>query len=76
MDVERLVQMANDIAAYFVSDPDHEAGVEGMLGHIQRFWEPRMRRQIVAHWRGGGEGLSPLAGDAIARLAEAELRSA
>ncbi|ANB16251.1 formate dehydrogenase subunit delta [Dokdonella koreensis] len=72
MDVERLVQMANDIANYFASEPDREAGIEGMAGHIRRFWEPRMRRQILAHWQAGGEGLLPLAGEAIARLAAAE----
>lgn len=72
MDVERLVQMANDIAAYFNSEPDAEAGIEGMLGHIQRFWESRMRRQIVAHWQAGAAGLVPLASTAIARLAAAE----
>ncbi len=76
MDVERLVQMANDIAAYFASEPDREAGIEGMLGHVQRFWEPRMRRQILAHWQAGGAGLSALAGEAVARLAQAEVRSA
>ncbi len=68
MDAERLVQMANDIANYFASDPDREEGIAGMVSHIERFWEPRMRRQIVAHLDAGGDGFGDLARDAITRL--------
>ncbi len=68
MDVKRLVQMANDIGTYFTSDPDHASGVAGMVSHIERFWEPRLRKQIGAHFHAGGEGLSPIARDAIAQL--------
>jgi formate dehydrogenase subunit delta len=69
MDVERLAQMANDIGNYFTSDPDREAGIAGMVSHIERFWEPRMRKQITAHLEHGGEGLSDIARAAITRLA-------
>ena len=48
MDIDHLVQMANDIGNYFSSDPDRANGVAGMGDHIQRFWEPRMRKQIGA----------------------------
>jgi len=68
--VERLVSMANDIANYFHSEPDRTAGVEGIVNHIQRFWEPRMRKKIVAHVQDdGGEGLNELAREAIDKLA-------
>ena len=68
MDVERLVQMANDIGNYFASEPDREAGIAGMRNHLERFWAPRMRRRIVAHLADGGAGLSGIARAAVAGL--------
>jgi formate dehydrogenase subunit delta len=68
MDVEHLVNMANDIGNYFSSDPDRATGVAGMVDHIERFWEPRMRKQIGAHLEAGGEGLSDIARAAIIQL--------
>ena len=70
MNVERLVAMANDIGRYFAAEPDQAAGVAGIADHLKRFWEPGMRRQIVAHLHTGGEGLEPLARLGVARLAE------
>ncbi len=68
MDVQRLVAMANDIAAFFDSEPDKAVAAEGVRFHITRFWDPRMRRQIVDHLHGGGSGLSPTAKSAVALL--------
>jgi formate dehydrogenase subunit delta len=68
VNVERLVAMANDIAAFFDSDPDQAAAAEGVRNHISRFWEPRMRREIIAHVAAGGAGLTPTARAAIGRL--------
>ncbi|TAH46873.1 MAG: formate dehydrogenase, partial [Gammaproteobacteria bacterium] len=39
--------MANDIAAYFASEPDREAAISGIVNHIEKTWDPRMRRQII-----------------------------
>jgi formate dehydrogenase subunit delta len=69
VDVERLVAMANDIAAFFDADADKAAAAEGVRFHISRFWEPRMRREIIAHVRKGGAGLSATARAAIEKLA-------
>jgi len=60
--------MANDIAAFFDSEPDKAAAAEGVRFHITRFWDPRMRREIVAHLQGGGSGLSETAKNAVAQL--------
>jgi formate dehydrogenase subunit delta len=68
MDVERLVAMANDIASFFASEPDAEAGAEQVAGHLRRFWEPRMREAIARHLAAGGVGLSPLARRGVERL--------
>lgn len=69
MDAHHLVSMANDIAAFFDSEPDKAAAVEGVRFHISRYWELRMRRAIIEHLNKGGEGLSPTARSAIERLA-------
>ena len=68
MDVERLVAMANDIAAFFDSEPDKAVASEGVRFHITRFWDPRMRREIVAHLQSGGAGLSETARSAVGQL--------
>ncbi len=69
MHIENLVTMLNQIESFFATEPDHDLAVEGIRLHVQRFWEPRMRRLIIAHVAAGGEGLSPLAVEAIQRLA-------
>ena len=68
MNVERLVAMANDIGHFFASEPDRAAAVAGIATHIQRFWDPRMRRAIAAHARQGGTGLEPLVREAVQSL--------
>ena len=69
MEVERLVAMANDIGHYFATEQDRATAVAGIASHLQRFWDPRMRRQIAAHVAAGGEGLSDLVRDAVVSLA-------
>jgi len=70
MDIHHLVRMANDIARFYASEPDHEEAVNGVVSHLRRFWDPRMRREIAAHLATGGEGLSDLARAAVGRLDE------
>ncbi|MGH8123985.1 MAG: formate dehydrogenase subunit delta [Rudaea sp.] len=67
---EHLVTMANDIANYFRSEPDPQVAIDGVARHIQRYWDPRMRRKIIALFADHhGEGLSDLAHAAVAKLA-------
>jgi formate dehydrogenase subunit delta len=74
---DRLVIMANDIANYFHSESDRELAVEGIAGHITKFWEPRMRKKMQAHFdQQGGAGLNDLALAAITRLSEQSKRVA
>jgi len=70
MQIERLVVMANQIADYFASDPDAQAAAASTATHLRRFWEPRMRSQIIAHYRAGGGGLNELARRAVGILAD------
>lgn len=47
MDRPKLVRMANQIAQFFAAEPDRKVAVEGVVGHLKRFWEPRMRKEIL-----------------------------
>ena len=69
MNIEKLVTMANDIATYFASEPDHALAVEGIRDHLTRFWDPVMRRELKTHVVQGGTGLLPLAQEAVEALA-------
>ena len=62
----KLVRMANQIATFFHSQPASE-GPDGVATHINKFWEPRMRRALYAHLDGAaqGEGLAPLVREAV-----------
>jgi formate dehydrogenase subunit delta len=61
MDIHNLVRMANRIGDFFESMPCHEEALSGIADHIHRFWDPRMRRELLAHLDAAqGEGLSPI----------------
>jgi formate dehydrogenase subunit delta len=64
MDVQRLVAMANDIARYFVSEPERDAGIQGIADHLRKFWTPRMCEQLAAHVDIDDSGLDPCKFDA------------
>jgi formate dehydrogenase subunit delta len=48
MNKQHLVEMANRIGEFFESMPDHDEALAGIADHVRRFWEPRMRRAILA----------------------------
>jgi formate dehydrogenase subunit delta len=58
MSPEKLVRMANQIAVFMVSKSESQA--DGVAGHLNDYWEPRMRRQLLDHIAAGGDGLHPL----------------
>ena len=62
--------MANDIGAFFDADPDKVEASKGVASHLKRFWDPRMRRQIVEHYNSGGGGLKDVTRAAVALLAD------
>jgi formate dehydrogenase subunit delta len=64
---DKLVRMANQIAVEF----EHQQGANAAAAtcdHIAQFWDPEMRRRILAHARAGGEGLSATTAAAMALL--------
>jgi formate dehydrogenase subunit delta len=48
MDLDNLIVMANRIGAFFVAQPDRVEAMAGIAEHVKKFWEPRMRAQILA----------------------------
>jgi formate dehydrogenase subunit delta len=67
--VDNLVKMANNIEAFFRAEPDRDTAVSGIESHLRRFWDPRMRKAIVAHVQAGGAGLGELVTLAVQKLA-------
>ncbi|CAH0238121.1 formate dehydrogenase [Pseudomonas mediterranea] len=61
MSTESLIKMANQIGQYFSSEPDKTLAVNGVRQHIQSFWTPVMRKQLMK-WRveNPGDELHPL----------------
>ena len=70
MNIDLLIKMANEISAFFAAETDQEQAVRAVANHLQRFWEPRMRAQIIAYCeQRQGAGLVDLAKGAVALLA-------
>ncbi|SLN34066.1 formate dehydrogenase subunit delta [Roseisalinus antarcticus] len=67
MSPDKMVRMANQIATFFETQPGAD-GAEKVAAHINDFWDPRMRQQLLDHAATGGGGLSPLVRAAIAHI--------
>ena len=67
----KLIRMANQIGTFFESKPRDE-GVAGVAEHINKFWEPRMRRQFFEMVDGGREGLKEIVLEAAATIRRAD----
>ena len=57
MSPEKMVTMANQIAAFFNTQPGDPA--PKVAAHLSDFWEPRMRAQLQNYIQDGGTGLNP-----------------
>lgn len=70
MHIDYLIRMANDIGAFFASEADPKVAAASIHMHLQRFWDPRMRSQIIAHYNSsGGAGLEGAVLAAVKQLA-------
>lgn len=67
---DKLVMMANQIGKFFAPQRGADP-VEAIADHLQKFWDPRMRAEIVAHVAAGGAGLDAPVREAVGRLKEA-----
>jgi formate dehydrogenase subunit delta len=68
MDIDKLVKMANQIAANsdYGTDKDKVAAV--VADHLTRFWTPAMRRAIIESQSKNLIDLSPVAARAVEKL--------
>ena len=68
MHIEYLIKMANQIGDFFEAMPDRAQALEDTAQHIKRFWDPRMRRELLAHVDSAGSGeLNEIVAQAVAR---------
>lgn len=69
MKLDKLITMANQIGGFFEAMPDREQAVADTANHLQKTWEPRMRREILACLGTAEEvRLKPLVREALRRL--------
>ena len=73
MNTQHLIEMANQIGDFFASMPDREQALTDIAEHIRRFWEPRMRRAILASLDDSvaSETMSPIVREALTRARDA-----
>ena len=65
MSPEKLAYMANQIGKFFAHQK-HDQAVESVATHLRQFWDPRMRRDILAHL--DEVRLDPTVRDAVEQL--------
>jgi formate dehydrogenase subunit delta len=71
MQADDLVRMANQIARFFAPYPEADA-VEGVRDHLVHFWDPGMRKELLAIASGLTTVSTPL--DALVLRAADQLR--
>ena len=64
MNTDLLIKMVNEIAAFFAGESGPQQAPQEVATHLKKFWEVRMRREIVAHYHKGSAGLSEVAREA------------
>ena len=47
MEILNLIRMANRIGQFFEAMSDRQEALEGVANHIHKFWEPRMRNELL-----------------------------
>jgi formate dehydrogenase subunit delta len=68
MSDDKLAYMANQIGRFFLSQKQDTA-VAAIEDHLLKFWDPRMRKAIVAQLAAGSITLEPLVRQAIEHMA-------
>ena len=69
MEADPLIHMANRIGEFFESFPDRDQAVAGVAEHIQKFWAPSMRADLLDRIaQGSAAGLTPLVLEAVPTL--------
>lgn len=71
MSPDKLVYMANQIGRFFAHQPE-ELAIANTADHLKKFWDPRMRKAIIAYVDSGGAGLQPHVLKAVRSLSAKE----
>lgn len=73
MEQNDIVRMANQIATFFKSY-SHAEAIPEIAGHINNFWEPRMRSQFFTLLEKSDSGFEPLVIEASKLVRRPETR--
>ena len=78
MNIDLLIKMTNQITSFWQSEVDEEAAAKEVATHLRRYWEPRMRAQMLTYYaERQGSGLNDVAKSAVGLLAaEAQAKAA
>jgi formate dehydrogenase subunit delta len=71
MNIDLLIKMTNEIGEFFAGadSKDPEAAARDVANHLKRYWDPRMRVQMLKYYEErGGAGLSDLGKRAVGLL--------
>jgi formate dehydrogenase subunit delta len=70
MNIDLLIKMANQITDFWEGEAGEEVATKEVSTHLRRYWEPRMRAQIITYYEERqGAGLNDVAKKAVALLA-------
>ena len=72
MDPEKLVKMANQIAANFDCGEDKAKAVAGVADHLKRFWAPIMLAEMAAYMSEDRGELDEIAREAMIQVLSAD----
>jgi formate dehydrogenase subunit delta len=67
MSHDKLAYMANQIGRFFQSQKP-ETAVAAIEDHLLKFWDPRMRKAILAQLQAGSIQLDPLVRQAVEKM--------
>jgi formate dehydrogenase subunit delta len=69
MNIDLLIKMTNEIGEFFAGVSDPEQAARDVANHLKRYWEPRMRAQMLDYYeQRQGAGLTELAKNGVAVL--------
>jgi formate dehydrogenase subunit delta len=69
MNIDLLVKMTNEIGEFFAGTTDAQAASAEVARHLNRYWEPRMRAQMLSYYeQRQGAGLTPIAMGGVALM--------
>jgi formate dehydrogenase subunit delta len=70
MNIDHLIKMANEISSFWQGEVGEAAAAKEVATHLTRYWEPRMRAQIITYLQERhGAGLNDPALQAVQLLA-------